>query len=77
MDAVEAWMENDQGGWLLNINHVASEQDLQENHYLEEVGQPTEHVAINILFCPYCGEKVDKISAEITPFFTHNDYSKW
>lgn len=77
MDAVEAWLENNQGEWLLNINRVATEQDLEENHYLEEVGQTIEHVAINVLFCPYCGEKLDKASADITPSFIRNDYSKW
>jgi NADH pyrophosphatase NudC (nudix superfamily) len=77
IEAVEAWVENNQGEWLLNINHVATEQDLEENHYLEEVGQTIDHVAINVLFCPYCGEKLDKTSAGITPSFIHNDYSKW
>lgn len=77
MEAVEAWVENNQGEWLLNINHVATEQDLEENHYLEEVGQTVEHLAISILFCPYCGEKLDKIQNNIIPEFIHNDYSKW
>lgn len=76
MNAVEAWVGNDQGEWLLNIN-VATEQDLEENHYLEEIGQTIAHLAIKIIFCPYCGEKLDKTSTDITPSFTHNDYSKW
>ncbi|SIT05261.1 hypothetical protein [Neptunomonas antarctica] len=38
MGSVEAWIENDEGEWLLSINRVAAEQDLEENHYLEEIG---------------------------------------
>ena len=77
MEAVDAWFENNQGECLLNINHVATEQDLEENHYLEEVGQTIEHVTVNVLFCPYCGEKLDKEQINITPTFEYNDFSKW
>lgn len=78
MNTEEAWIENNQDDeWLLNINHVATEQDLEDNHYLEEVGQTIEHIAVNVLFCPYCGEKLVKMAADVVPSFIHNDYSKW
>ena len=64
------------GEWLLNINHVATEQDLEENHYLEELRQVVAHVVINVLFCPYCGEKLDDIQTDINPSFKYNDFSK-
>ncbi len=77
MHAVEAWITNAGNEWHLNINRVATEQDLEENHYLEEVGQTIESVAINILYCPYCGEKLSHSQGECIPSFRHNDYSKW
>lgn len=77
MDSAEAWIENDEGEWLLNINRVATEQDLEENHYLEEIGQTIQHVAINVLFCPYCGQKLNEAQGDLVPSFRHNDFSKW
>jgi hypothetical protein len=77
MKSVEAWIANNQHEWVLHINHVATEQDLEENHYLEEIGQTIDNVTINVLFCPYCGEKVDERQTNITPSFKHNDFSKW
>ena len=77
MEKAEVWVEIDEDEALLNLNNVASEQDLEENHYLEEVGQTKEHVILNILFCPYCGEKVKEGNSEFIPVFTHNDFSKW
>ena len=77
MDSVEAWIENDEGEWLLNINRVATEQDLEENHHMEEVGQTVQHVAINVLFCPYCGKKLNGTQDDLVPSFQHNYFSKW
>jgi NADH pyrophosphatase NudC (nudix superfamily) len=52
----EAWIENRDDNHILNINQIATEDDLEENYHLEEVGQAIFQVAINIRFCPYCGE---------------------
>ena len=55
----EAWIKNSVRGCILNINRTATEQDLEDNHHLEEVGQTIYQVAVNIKFCPYCGCKLD------------------
>ncbi len=73
----EAWIENRDGNCILNINQTATEEDLEENHYLEEVGQTIFQVAINIKFCPYCGEDLKHPRNEIIPGFKLYDFSKW
>lgn len=77
MENSESWIAKEDKNWLLNINRVATEQDLEENHHLEEVGQTIEHIALNIQFCPYCGERLGESQGEIIPSFWHHDYSKW
>lgn len=73
----EAWIESRDDNCILNINQTATEQDLEENHYLEEVGQAIFQVAINIKFCPYCGENLKYPKSEIVPGFKIYDFSKW
>jgi len=77
MDLAEAWIEKGDEGWLLNINKIATEQDLEENHHLEEVGETIYQVAVNVKFCPYCGSKIDGSSDTTVPSFEFYDFSKW
>lgn len=72
----EVWIDNDEGGCWLNINHMATEQDLEENSYLEELGQTIDSVVLNVLYCPYCGVKLDESRDETIPTFTFHDFSK-
>jgi NADH pyrophosphatase NudC (nudix superfamily) len=73
----EAWIENRDDNHILNINQIATEDDLEKNHHLEEVGQTIFQVAINIKFCPYCGEDLKHPKNEIVPEFKLYDFSKW
>lgn len=77
MNNVEAWIEKQSGDWNLHINRVAGEEDLEENHYLEEVGQTIETVAVSVKFCPYCGIELPTKNNIFNPSFTHRDFSKW
>lgn len=77
MALAEAWVKKSECGWLLNINKVATEQDLEKNHYLEEVGQTIYQVAINIKYCPYCGSKLDDLNDTTVPSFEFYDFSRW
>ena len=77
MILAEAWIEAVQGEFRLNLNRIATEEDLEENHDLEEIGQTIGHVAINILYCPYCGEKLIEGSKGFVPSFVYNDFSNW
>ena len=77
MELVGAWIDIQDGQCELNISRTATEEDLEENHHLEEVGEIIESVVISVSFCPYCGEKLLKNQGEHIPPFRHNDYSKW
>jgi NADH pyrophosphatase NudC (nudix superfamily) len=74
---VESWIEIGDDNYILNINQIATEEDLEENHHLEYVGQTIFQVAINIKFCPYCGEDLKHPKNEIVPEFKLYDFSKW
>jgi NADH pyrophosphatase NudC (nudix superfamily) len=76
MTLAEAWIEKNDQAWLLNINKTATEQDLEENHYLEEVGQVIYQVAVNVNFCPYCGSKLDGSDDNCIPSFELHDFSR-
>ena len=77
MHLAEAWIEQDDKSCIFNINRTATEQDLQNNHYFEEVGQTIYQVALNIKFCPYCGCKLVKLNHDVIPSITLHDFSKW
>ena len=62
--------------WVLVIARLATEKDLEENHYLEEVDEEIWCTLVEISHCPYCGIHLDEIpggEAEIA----HFDYSRW
>ncbi len=62
--------------WVLVVTRSATEQDLEENHYLEEVGETVWSTVVGISHCPYCGKSLAQIQggeAEIA----HFDYSSW
>ncbi|MBL4680162.1 MAG: hypothetical protein JKY88_05495 [Pseudomonadales bacterium] len=73
----EAWIVKEDDEWHLNINHVATEQNLEENGYLEEESQTIDSVVLNVLYCPYCGERLSEGKDETIPSFTFHDFSKW
>ena len=51
------------GQWNLIAIREATEVDLQENHYLEEVGDSIWTFSAEIRFCPYCGLKLSVSAA--------------
>jgi len=76
MQEAEAWIEKQDDCWELYINHAATKADLEESHYLEEVGQTMEMVAISVSHCPYCGTKLDHRKTTVTPDFRYNNFLK-
>lgn len=44
--------------WSLYLVREATEQDLEENHHLEEVGESIWSVYHEISFCPHCGTEL-------------------
>lgn len=44
--------------WALYLVREATEEDLEENHLLEEIGESIWSVHHEISFCPHCGMKL-------------------
>ena len=44
--------------WILTIQKEATEQDLEENAKLENVGDIIWLTRIEVLYCPYCGKQL-------------------
>lgn len=60
--------------WRLLIAKSATEQDLEQNHCLEQVGETIWQTALEISHCPYCGKQLDQTCEGN---FYHVDYSSW
>ena len=77
----DASFGNDDPSWYLTVQKTATEEDLEENHHLEEVGDIIWMTMIEIKYCPYCGEKLpyDQSQSKDDDFgyFHHADFSKW
>ena len=70
----ETWFEEDDSDVYLNLNRVATEEDLENDHYLEYEGQTIETVKIRVAFCPYCGEKLSSGKKVVVPQFQHHNF---
>lgn len=75
--------KGDQKVWCLVIRREATEQDLEENHHLEEEGQTLWTTALEITHCPFCGKnltvELDTPDQRRHDFgqFVHIDSSGW
>ena len=50
--------------WRLSVERSATETDLEENQYLEQVGDTMWRVSVGISHCPFCGIALDTLSGE-------------
>jgi hypothetical protein len=68
-----------QSVWTLIIQKEATEDDLEKNPYLENVGDIIWQTQLEITHCPYCGEQLFTESApsENLGKFQHTDFSGW
>jgi hypothetical protein len=48
--------------WRLLIQREATEEDLEENHHLEQVGDTMWAASVGILRCPYCAADLYTLS---------------
>ncbi|MFC6672471.1 hypothetical protein [Marinobacterium aestuariivivens] len=70
----EVWFEEDGPDVYLNLNRVATDEDLERDHYLEYEGQIIEIVKIQVAFYPYCGEKLTSGKEVVVPQFQHHNF---
>ncbi len=62
--------------WLIVIERVATEMDLEENHYIENIGDQIWSVVAEINHCPYCGMQLSECKKEKKNFALF-DSSGW
>lgn len=76
----DEFLDSEVWEWCLVIQRSASESDLEENHYLDEVGDSIWQTIVGISHCPYCGENLESVkcnkAAREAEFF-HIDSSGW
>lgn len=63
-------------GWVLVVSREATEEDLEENHYLEAVGENIWTTAVQIAYCPFCGGRLGPLN-EVEDAFVHFDFCQW
>ena len=62
--------------WQLVITREATEEDLQNNNHLENVGDEIWSTVVEINNCPFCGEELRKEDLS-TMEYAHFDSSGW
>ena len=62
--------------WVLVVSREATEADLEENNYLENVGEEIWSTVVRIACCPYCGEQLGDLNVQDAAF-AHFDFSRW
>ena len=76
-----ACFEGEDLSWCLFIERLAVEEDLLENHYLEEVGETIWTTVVEIKFCPYCAVELSDVQSHSAPDefgrFFHIDSAGW
>lgn len=72
-----AWIEYSDDACIFNISQDATEEDLMNNHHLEEIGETIMTVALDIFFCPYCGTQLREQAKKVTPGVKVTDFTDW
>ena len=70
----ETYFEEYGSDVYLNLYRVATEEDLENDHYLEYEGQTIETVKLPVVFCPYCGQKLARAEGVVVPQFQHHNF---
>jgi hypothetical protein len=71
----EVWFETDGSQVFMNLNRVATEDDLENDHLLEYEGQTVEAIRLEVVFCPYCGNKIGSTDG-VVPGFQHFNFGR-
>jgi len=68
--------DEDDQQWQLTLMKIATDDDLENNHHLENVGDIIEQITIPVNFCPYCGKELLNNNSKIASYVCH-DFSHW
>lgn len=66
--------------WCLVVERQATDQDLEANPILEEIGETIWSTAVGITHCPFCGQQLTEAmerGQDLPPEFVHVDSSGW
>ena len=70
-------MVSGEKAWTLIIRREATEDYLEENGYLEMVGQTLWETHLEISHCPFCGQGLGEDGGTCEGQFVHVDHSGW
>ena len=76
----EHFLRGENWEWCLVVQRLATESDLEENNYLENVGDTIWETAVGISYCPFCGELLPDSKQSLpsgNPEYQHVDYGSW
>jgi len=62
--------------WSLVVTREATEDDLEDNPYLEHVGDEIWSTIVEVAYCPFCGEMLGELKNGDAEF-AHFDSSDW
>ncbi len=75
-----AYSETGIGGaeaaWILTLRREATEQDLEDSHILEIVGDTIWETMLEISHCPFCGDCLGEIGNSCKGIM-HLDHTSW
>ena len=63
--------------WSLIVRRESTEEDLEDNHYLENVGDTIWETVLEVSHCPFCGEHLNIERCVSEGNVLHRDYSGW
>ena len=76
----EHFLKGENWEWCLVVQRLATELDLEENHYLENIGDTIWETAVGISYCPFCGDLLPDTKRSMSSpdaEYQHADYSGW
>ncbi|RJY01626.1 hypothetical protein D5R81_19865 [Parashewanella spongiae] len=59
------FLSDDKHVWNMIVERTAEEADLEENHYLEEVGDTIWQTIVEIYCCPFCGDSLSTSKRQV------------
>ena len=65
LSIVMNFFEDEKYVWNMVIERTAEEADLEENHYLEQIGDTIWQTVTEIYCCPFCGESLSTSKEQV------------